>query len=153
MCCVDSIGCSSYIVFYIIFFFEWCGDHRDLHVLTHSFPTRRSSDLRLVIYRRESRFQIIELHYLEARQQRLEAIAHLGLIGCRDGAQRPAMKSVGEGYEFLLLRIAIGIMIAARRLDGAFPRPRSALGEEPRVGKGVHNQPARKNGGEGKKRA
>src|SRR3546814_13166502 len=22
------------------------GDHRDLHVLTHSFPTRRSSDLR-----------------------------------------------------------------------------------------------------------
>src|SRR3546814_6167560 len=28
-----------------IFFFERYGDHRDLHVLTHSFPTRRSSDL------------------------------------------------------------------------------------------------------------
>src|SRR3546814_17024488 len=27
------------------FFFEWYGDHRNLHVLTHSFPTRRSSDL------------------------------------------------------------------------------------------------------------
>src|SRR3546814_11346922 len=27
------------------FFFELYGDHRDLHVLTHSFPTRRSSDL------------------------------------------------------------------------------------------------------------
>src|SRR3546814_16205126 len=27
------------------FFFEVDGDHRDLHVLTHSFPTRRSSDL------------------------------------------------------------------------------------------------------------
>src|SRR3546814_15619254 len=26
-------------------FFEGYGDHRDLHVLTHSFPTRRSSDL------------------------------------------------------------------------------------------------------------
>src|SRR3546814_19776029 len=26
-------------------FFEAYGDHRDLHVLTHSFPTRRSSDL------------------------------------------------------------------------------------------------------------
>src|SRR3546814_14321601 len=25
-------------------FFEVYGDHRDLHVLTHSFPTRRSSD-------------------------------------------------------------------------------------------------------------
>src|SRR3546814_1543534 len=27
------------------FFFEGYGDHRDLHVLTHAFPTRRSSDL------------------------------------------------------------------------------------------------------------
>src|SRR3546814_3979690 len=27
------------------FFFEVYGDHRDLPVLTHSFPTRRSSDL------------------------------------------------------------------------------------------------------------
>src|SRR3546814_16853445 len=30
----------------VFFFLEWYGDHRDLHVLTHSFPTRRSSDLR-----------------------------------------------------------------------------------------------------------
>src|SRR3546814_17628356 len=28
-----------------IFFFECSADHRNLHVLTHSFPTRRSSDL------------------------------------------------------------------------------------------------------------
>src|SRR3546814_19733833 len=28
------------------FMFKEYGDHRDLHVLTHSFPTRRSSDLR-----------------------------------------------------------------------------------------------------------
>src|SRR3546814_9809348 len=27
------------------FFFEWNGDHLDLHVLPHSFPPRRSSDL------------------------------------------------------------------------------------------------------------
>src|SRR3546814_255697 len=30
---------------YYYFFFSCYGDHRDLHVLTHSFPTRRSSDL------------------------------------------------------------------------------------------------------------
>src|SRR3546814_11969544 len=30
---------------YFMFFFLRYGDHRDLHVLTHSFPTRRSSDL------------------------------------------------------------------------------------------------------------
>src|SRR3546814_11570608 len=29
----------------IFFFFKCYGDHRDLHVPTHSFPTRRSSDL------------------------------------------------------------------------------------------------------------
>src|SRR3546814_7511755 len=34
----------SYVFF--ICFFEWFGDHRYLHVLTHSFPTRLSSDLR-----------------------------------------------------------------------------------------------------------
>src|SRR3546814_20176627 len=40
------------IVFYsvvsqrvVIFFFQGSGDHRDLHVLKHSFPTRRSSEL------------------------------------------------------------------------------------------------------------
>src|SRR3546814_13575350 len=30
---------------YILIFFECYGPHRDLHVLTHSLPTRRSSDL------------------------------------------------------------------------------------------------------------
>src|SRR3546814_17848021 len=29
----------------LVFFFYLYGDHRDLHVLTHSFPTRRSSEL------------------------------------------------------------------------------------------------------------
>src|SRR3546814_1191219 len=29
----------------LFFFFEGVGDRRDLHVLTHSFPTRRSSDV------------------------------------------------------------------------------------------------------------
>src|SRR3546814_19115147 len=29
----------------LVFFFYGYGDHRDLHLLTHSFPTRLSSDL------------------------------------------------------------------------------------------------------------
>src|SRR3546814_2934246 len=32
-------------MFSMVLFFYGYGDHRDLHVLTHSFPTRRSSDL------------------------------------------------------------------------------------------------------------
>src|SRR3546814_12243625 len=33
------------MLIFSFFFFSLYGDHRDLHVLTHSFPTRRSSDL------------------------------------------------------------------------------------------------------------
>src|SRR3546814_14745639 len=32
----------------MIFLFEEYCDHQDLHVLTHSFPTRRSSDLKRI---------------------------------------------------------------------------------------------------------
>src|SRR3546814_18044310 len=32
-------------LFFVCFLFLVYDDHRDLHVLTHSFPTRRSSDL------------------------------------------------------------------------------------------------------------
>src|SRR3546814_8270819 len=34
---------SHYLL--LSFVFSWYGHHRELHVLTHSFPTRRSSDL------------------------------------------------------------------------------------------------------------
>src|SRR3546814_18394446 len=40
--CCDFIGMCH---FFFRFFFYGYGDHRDLHVLTHSFPTRRSSYL------------------------------------------------------------------------------------------------------------
>src|SRR3546814_4170694 len=36
--------------FVLIFFFEWYGDHRDLHVLTHSCPTRRSAELEAIVH-------------------------------------------------------------------------------------------------------
>src|SRR3546814_11620887 len=41
------IVCMSFTfsLWCVIFFFYVSGNHRDLHVLTHSFPTRRSSDL------------------------------------------------------------------------------------------------------------
>src|SRR3546814_8185213 len=36
---------SYIVIFSFLCFFECYGDHRHLHLLTHSFPTRRSSDL------------------------------------------------------------------------------------------------------------
>src|SRR3546814_20432744 len=45
----------------VVFFFVWDCDHRDLHVLTHSFPTRRSSDLTIEARRRDFRQLLGEL--------------------------------------------------------------------------------------------
>src|SRR5437762_11454361 len=41
---VDLVRMHMVIVVGFLFFFEWYGDHRDLH----SFPTRRSSDLETI---------------------------------------------------------------------------------------------------------
>src|SRR3546814_20595330 len=43
------LGVALYIIdlYVVLFFIRDCA-HRDLHVLTHSFPTRRSSDLIMV---------------------------------------------------------------------------------------------------------
>src|SRR3546814_1605103 len=57
----------------LCFFFECYGDHRDLHVLTHSFPTRRSSDLR-VGAPLPDRLAGVEQRVL----QRLDALLHRG---------------------------------------------------------------------------
>src|SRR3546814_9935589 len=42
---VHLVVINSLDVVLSVFIFYGYGDHRDLHVLTHSFPTRRSSDL------------------------------------------------------------------------------------------------------------
>src|SRR6059058_2064273 len=42
-----AIEDEAYVDEALLFFFQSHGDHRALHVVTHSFPTRRSSDLLL----------------------------------------------------------------------------------------------------------
>src|SRR3546814_21083338 len=37
--------CVQYVIWRCVVFFEWYGYDRDLHVLTHSFPTLRAADL------------------------------------------------------------------------------------------------------------
>src|SRR6188472_1732785 len=39
---------GGFVAYPVFFFFKVSADHRDLHVGLHSFPTRRSSDLRAV---------------------------------------------------------------------------------------------------------
>src|SRR3546814_18758747 len=44
--CVSMVYMHGVYFICFLFFFKLYGDHRDLHVLTPSFPTRRSSDLK-----------------------------------------------------------------------------------------------------------
>ena len=68
---------------------------------------------------------------------------HLRLVGRADRRHRPPVKGVGEGDEVVLVRIALGVMIAARGLDRAFDRLDARIGEEHRVGEGQVDQPLR----------
>src|SRR5213594_5245120 len=45
--CLTPRWCGSPLS--TLFFFSWSGDPRELHKRSHSFPTRRSSDLRAEI--------------------------------------------------------------------------------------------------------
>src|SRR3546814_1679389 len=82
----------------ILFFFEFTGDHRDLPVLTHSFPTRRSSDLAALpaVPRRHRRAGV--------RQDRVRA-ARLGAralrrrvrLRRREGQRRARADDAGAG--------------------------------------------------------
>src|SRR3546814_14954727 len=51
MLCEYDVTLDLIVVFILIryVFFLCYGDHRELHVLTHSFPTRRSADLSKVV--------------------------------------------------------------------------------------------------------
>ena len=68
--------------------------------------------------------------------KRREAVAHLGLVGGADRAQRAAVEGVGEGDQLVLLGPAVMMVVAARGLDRAFDRLDARIGEEDGVGEG-----------------
>ena len=97
----------------------------------------------LLVDRRQRRVEIVELDDREARQQRREAVEHLGLVGRADRRHRPPVEGVREGDQLVLVGIALGVMIAARGLDRALDRLGARIGEEHRVGEGQVDQPLR----------
>src|SRR3546814_12460808 len=80
----------------LLFFFYVFGDHRDLPGLTHSFPTRRSSDLpsaRDLLDAVQMREQVREADFVGAdsvRRGRVHARAALGSTRCEEAC---AMRS------------------------------------------------------------
>ena len=80
----------------------------------------------IVVDRRQRRVEIVELDDLEAGQQRREAVAQLVLIGGADRRHRPPVEGVGEGDQVMLVRVALGMVVAPRGLDRALDRFRAA---------------------------
>src|SRR3546814_21088877 len=72
-------------------------------------------------------FQIVELDDLEARQQGREAVAELLLIGGADRRHGAAVEGVGECDQRVLFRLALGMVVAPRRLDRALDRKSTRL--------------------------
>ncbi len=98
---------------------------------------------RILVDRGQRRFEIVELDDLEARQERREPVAQLLLVGGADRRHRPPVERVGESDQVVLVRIALGVMIAPRRLDRALDRFRARIGEEHRIGEAIVDQPLR----------
>src|SRR3546814_6001808 len=92
----------------LFFFFECYGDHLDLHVLTHSFPTRRSSDLTLLplgapglvppcILHRRFPFTAGDWHSVPERvraRQRGDCASRAGCIGLRSEEHTSELQSL-----------------------------------------------------------
>src|SRR3546814_11561046 len=81
-------------------FFKEDGDHRELHVLTHSFPTRRSSDLedRTHIAAQVACLELPRLPYREALHAREDDL--ISDVGVREPWQvgpPPAIREHEEG--------------------------------------------------------
>src|SRR3546814_15733893 len=71
---------------FIVFCYRY-GDHRDLHVLTHAFPTRRSSDLADIIDSEVSEYEIVRAR-AQFEQFVAGGIARLPVGGARAGEMR-----------------------------------------------------------------
>src|SRR3546814_2330171 len=62
------------------FLFELYGDHRDLHVLTHSFPTRRSSDLLAIASRSSVRARRTYMTTNTGNMRSVSSVGHCSRI-------------------------------------------------------------------------
>jgi hypothetical protein len=95
----------------------------------------------ILVDRVQCGIEIVELDDLETGQKRGEAVAKLLLVGGADRRHRPPVEGVGEGDQVVLLRIALGMMVAPRGLDRAFDRFGAGIGEEHGVGEGQLDEP------------
>src|SRR3546814_16486431 len=103
-----------------VFFLDGDGDHRDLHVLTHSFPTRRSSDLPVVAAPQEPDLVVLWNIVIEEQQFPFKLLQDRGAKRLR--IWRPAEAGIVRISPDLevLGKSVIGIAIAIRPYHPGF---------------------------------
>src|SRR3546814_13686623 len=128
LCLLVSCSCTMSVFMYVLlvlfapyrssltcFFFLCYGDHRDLHVLTHSFPPRRSSDL-----------QGCNGHNASSRQRASNASDGprqlFGALGRRKLVTFPACSLFKIGFQLVLWNTNCHRNTSAIRVDRAAQR-------------------------------
>src|SRR3546814_10923150 len=93
-----------------VFFFYGYGYHRELHKLTHSFPTRRSSDLMVVPFPAGGPTDNVARALAEAMRPtpgQTVVVENKAGAGGTIGTSQVA-RAKPDGYNFLLMHIKIG---------------------------------------------
>ena len=84
---------------------------------------------------------VVERHLVETFHLGAVAFKVFLLAAGGDRRQRAAVEGALEGDDAVALRLAVDVVVAARRLDGAFQRLGAGIGEEHLVGEGGVRQP------------
>ena len=90
--------------------------------------------------RRLERLEVAERHLVEAFDLRPKAFEVFRLAAGGERRQRAAVEGALEGDDAKALGPAVHIVIAARRLDGAFDRLGAGIAEEHAVGEGRRDE-------------
>src|SRR3546814_9582091 len=109
-----------------MFFFDSSGDHRELHVLTHSYPTRRSSALRRNIPAcnercRRSAFKRSVMSMIDASTKRLSSMTS-GFRPISIGISLPSLRIPNRSEEHTselqsLMRIPYAVFCLKKKIN------------------------------------
>src|SRR5205807_10633859 len=88
------------------------------------------------------RLEIAERHLIEAIERRSKTFQIFGRSRRSQRRERSPVERAFEGDDAVTLRMALGGVMPARELDGAFQRLRAGIRKEHQIGKALLAQPA-----------
>src|SRR3546814_13608867 len=109
------------------------GDHRDLHLLTHSFPTRRSSDLKCRDWRRRQRVRQLFIFSAATSDDEIEQVPDDAPSAHASAASKMELEKLSTAIA--ALPSSLREVLLLRTVDGLNQSEAALRSEERRVGK------------------